>query len=97
MKFVVVEQDRPVVHFQVVLDQGVLEIITNYEVRGSTLTLREFHCDGLRPGALNRAGLNAVARELMELANVQNLIVYGAVRSTGPLKGRRQRPKRFRR
>jgi hypothetical protein len=50
---------------------------------------------GLTPGALGRAGLNAIGRKLLEEADVDQIVIQGGARTTGRGKGRRPRPFRF--
>ncbi|MFN3462147.1 MAG: hypothetical protein ACK4ZN_14170, partial [Oceanibaculum sp.] len=66
---------------------GSLNILAEIAIAGRTLTLRKAHIDGLRPGSLGRAGLNAIGRKLLEVADVDEIIVQGARRTSGRRKG----------
>jgi hypothetical protein len=56
------------------------------------LELIGVHVQGLRPGELGRAGLNAIGRQLMVEARVGQIIIYGGRRSTGRKFGTIPRP-----
>jgi hypothetical protein len=61
----------------------------------SVLYVKEAHIEGLYPGALGRAGLNAIGRKLLEEANVEKIVIAGSVRTTGRNPGRRPKVFRF--
>ncbi|MBJ7417493.1 MAG: hypothetical protein JHC88_18915 [Niveispirillum sp.] len=77
------------------MQAGTLRLLGLIELKGRTLHVRDVHVEGLTPGALGRAGLNALGYALMEVADVDELIVQGAVRTTGARPGRRPAPFRL--
>jgi hypothetical protein len=74
---------------------GTVEIVADLELVDGVLWARNVHVQGLSPGALGRAGLNAIARKFLEEADARALVVEGAHRTTGARQGRRPRPFRF--
>jgi hypothetical protein len=74
---------------------GTLELVAELELVEGILWIRNAHIQGLSPGALGRAGLNAVARKFLEEAGARALVVEGAARTTGARPDRRPRPFRF--
>ena len=74
---------------------GVLQIIAEVHLASRTLWARKAHVQGLSPGALGRAGLNAVARKFLEEADAEALVVEGAARTTGANPHRRPRSVRY--
>lgn len=77
------------------MQAGTLRLLGLIELKGRTLYVRDVHVEGLMPGALGRAGLNALGYALMEVADVDELVVQGAVRTTGTRPGRRPAPFRL--
>lgn len=71
------------------MQAGALRLLGLIELKGRTLHVRDVHVEGLTPGALGRAGLNALGYALMEVADVDELVIQGAVRTTGARPGRR--------
>jgi len=74
---------------------GVLRLMANVSIIDRTLRIDRAHVEGLKPGALGRAGLNAIGRKLMELADVDEIVVQGSTRTTGRNPGNKPRPIRF--
>jgi hypothetical protein len=74
---------------------GVISVMASVSVIDRVLRLDGVHIGGLKPGALGRAGLNAIGRKLMELADVDEIIVQGSTRTTGRNEGKIPRPVRF--
>lgn len=74
---------------------GSLTIIAELELIGDVLWACRVHVQGLSPGALGRAGLNALARRFLEEADAKALVVEGAARTTGANPHRRPRVFRF--
>jgi len=74
---------------------GVLEMIGAVTMIGRTLRIDNVHVQGLAPGALGRAGLNAIGRKLLEEANADEIVIKGGARTTGRRKGEAPRPIRF--
>lgn len=88
-----VEHEEMIV--RVTTPAGSLELAGSVSRKGRTLHVEGAHVQGLHPGALGRGGLNAIGRKLMELADVDQIIIQGGVRSTGCNRGRAPRPFRF--
>ena len=82
---------------QAVIDTpaGTLRLLASVAIVGRVLLLDGAHIGGLAPGAIGRAGLNAVGRKLVELADVDQIIIQGSARTTGRRKGNVPRPIRF--
>lgn len=74
---------------------GTLKIVADLELVEGVLWARGAHVQGLTPGALGRAGLNAVARKFLEEADARALVVEGSSRTTGARRGRVPRAFRF--
>ncbi len=87
--------DGPVAIVVVTTPVGTLEIIGSIELHGRVMRVMDAHVQGLTPGALGRAGLNAIGRKLMDEANVDEIVIQGGVRTTGRNRGRRPRALRF--
>ena len=87
--------DHPVMIVSITVPIGVLEIIGSVTLVGRTLRIDGAHVQGLRPGTLGRAGLNAIGRKLLEAADVDEVVIQGGVRTTGQRKGKIPRPIRF--
>jgi hypothetical protein len=91
----VIERDADVFHVEVLTPAGVLEPLGAVSVSERVLHSREVHAWGLTPGALGRAGLNAIARKLLVEADVDEIVIEGGARTTGSRPGRRPRPFTF--
>jgi hypothetical protein len=87
--------DHPVMIVTITVPIGVIEMIGSVTRRGRVLHLDRVHVQGLSPGALRRAGLNAIGRKLLEEADVNEIIIQGSARTTGRNKGKLPRPIRF--
>ena len=74
---------------------GQIDVMGEVFIRGRLLVIERAHIQGLSPGALGRAGLNAIARKLMVEIDVDGIVVEGSTRTTGRTKGRTQSPFRF--
>lgn len=59
------------------------------------IALTETHVAGLTPGRLGAAGLRRLMQKVIESLDVDQIIVAGAVRTTGARPGHRPRPFRF--
>lgn len=70
---------------------GELQIVGSVSIVARVLRIERAHIQGLHPGALGRAGLNAIGRKFLEEADVDKIIVQGGTRTTGRNKGRRPR------
>lgn len=73
---------------------GTMRMLGLLRLEGRCLFVEDAHVEGLFPGALSRAGLNAIGYRLMEVADVDRLVIQGAVRTTGARPG--HRPAAFR-
>ena len=87
--------DHPVMIVTITVPIGVIEMIGSVARRGRVLYLDRVHVQGLRPGVLGRAGLNAIGRKLLEEADVDEIVIQGGARTTGRNKGKLPRPIRF--
>ena len=87
--------DPPTVLVRVTTPIGVVEIIGNLRPVGRDLYIDKAHVGGLAAGLLGRAGMNAIGRKLLEVADVAQLIVQGGVRTSGRGKGKIPRVVRF--
>src|SRR5579859_7988982 len=52
---------------------GVISMMAGVSIIDRVLRLDGVHIGGLKPGALGRAGLNAIGRKLLELADVDEI------------------------
>jgi hypothetical protein len=89
--------EHPVMIVNITTPAGRISLLGSVSIVGQVLHIDKAHVDGLRPGKLGRAGLNAIGRKLLDVANVEEIIIQGATRSTGRYKGKIPRPIRFRR
>jgi hypothetical protein len=87
--------DHPVMIVRITVPVGVLEMIGSVSLSGRILHVHGVHVQGLAPGLLGRAGLNAIGRKLLKEADVDQIIIEGGTRTTGRTKGRRPRLIRF--
>ena len=89
------EVDHPVVIVTIATPLGTLELIGAATLSGRTLRIDGAHVQGLTPGTLGRAGLNAIGRKLLKEADVDQIVIQGGARTTGQRKGKIPRPIRF--
>jgi hypothetical protein len=94
--------DHPVVTAQIMTPSGVLYAMAEPELTpdGRVLTLRGVHMhggEGAGANAIGHANLKVLARTVMERMDFDELVVEGAVRTTGANPGHRPGPLRFRR
>jgi hypothetical protein len=87
--------DRDVMIVVVSTPVGKLQLIGEVTQIGRVLHVRNAHAGGLHPGALSRAGLNAIGRKLLVEADVDEIIIEGGTRTTGKNPGRPPKPFRF--
>src|SRR5262249_38556597 len=77
----------------------VIEILGSVSIVDRALRIDRAHIDGASPGRVGRAGLNAIGRKLLQLANeiehVESILIQGSTRATGRNAGKRPRPIRF--
>jgi hypothetical protein len=74
---------------------GVVELMGDVRIEGRVLHIGGAHIDGLWPGALDRAGLNAIGRKILEVADVDEIVLQGSARATGRYRGKVPRRVRF--
>ena len=89
------EAERSTAIIAVLTPVGAIKLIAELTLVGGVLRASDAHVQGLHPGALGRAGLNASARKLLEETGADTLVVEGASRTTGARPGRRPHPFRF--
>jgi hypothetical protein len=87
--------DHPVAIVRITVPIGTLDVIGSISRVGRVLHIDGAHVQGLTPGALGRAGLNATGRKLLEEADVDEIVIEGGARTTGRRKGSRPRPIRY--
>jgi predicted TIM-barrel enzyme len=89
--------DGEVMIIKVTTPVGLVQIIGKVTRVGRLLHVAGAHIDvdGLHGGALGRTGLNAIARKLLEEADVDQIIIEGGTRTTGKNPGRPPRVFRF--
>lgn len=68
---------------RIVTPAGTIELMGEVTKVGRVLHIDGAHVQGLHPGALGRAGLNAIGRKLLEEADVEEIIIQGGARTTG--------------
>jgi hypothetical protein len=59
------------------------------------LVMRRTHFDGPGPNTLGIATLREIANRIAEIADVETVVVEGAIRTTGAAPGHQPRPLRF--
>jgi hypothetical protein len=87
--------DHPVAVLIITTPAGTLSLIGGVSIAERVMRIDRAHVEGLTVGALGRAGLNAIGRRLLEVADVDEIIVQGGTRTTGRTKGKVPRPIRF--
>ena len=87
--------DHPVAMVVIGTPAGEIRLIGSLSIVGRVLHIDAAHVGGLAAGALGRAGLNAIGRKLLEVADVDQIVIQGGARSTGRNKGKVPRPIRF--
>lgn len=92
LEVVLVEQDGIAHEFQVQIGNHTLTVITNLEIEGNTMLLRDFHVDGPGPGQLSASQLRKAIRVLGQNYNVAIVVVRGFERTTGAKPGHVPRP-----
>jgi hypothetical protein len=87
--------DGDVMIIEVTTPVGMVQIIGKVTRVGRVIHVGGAHIDGLHGGALGRAGLNAIARKLLEEADVDQIVIEGGTRTTGKNPGRPPKVFRF--
>ena len=86
------ESDPPDVLAIITTPVGVVQLLGSVSVVERVLHIDRAHVGGLNPGALGRAGLNAIGRKLLEEADVDKIVIQGSTRTTGRNEGKVPRP-----
>ena len=89
--------EHPTVTIVVRTPLGEIAVMGDLERVGRALSIGNAHVQGAAPNALGIAGLIAIARAFLEEVDADEIVVQGAVRTTGRGEGRRPRPFRYRR
>src|ERR1700687_824899 len=84
----IVDADHSVLEVVVTTPIGTMNLVASVSIVGRVMRMDGVHIDGLTPGALGRAGLNAIGRKLLEVADVDQIIIQGGARTTGQNKGK---------
>lgn len=86
-------------HDLVTIDAGIgnltVTILAEASLDGRALILRGTHFDGPGPNTLGIATLREIANRIAEIADVETVVVEGAIRTTGAAPGRKPRALRF--
>ena len=88
-----VEDDEVII--RIVTPVGAIDVQGCVSINGRILHLKGAHVQGLYAGALQRAGLNAICRKMLEVADVDQIVIQGGFRTTLRNKGRRPKVFRF--
>jgi hypothetical protein len=91
--------DDPVVTATIVTPAGDLAVMAEPITQGRRLVLDGLHMHGvnLRPGQLGWLRLRWLAQAVMERLDLDEIVVRGAVRTSGANPGRRPGERRFKR
>ena len=84
----IVDAENNTAEIEVWTPAGRLSIMGEVYRIGRVLHCTGVHVEGLRPGALGRSGLNAIGRKLLLEADVDEIVIEGASRTTGRGEGR---------
>ena len=98
IKFIISEDltKGPVLTVEIVTPAGVIYAMAEPVEQGRTLTLKGFHIQAVSDARLFGPGnLRFLAELVMEMMDHDELIVEGAVRTSGDRKGHRPRSRRF--
>jgi hypothetical protein len=87
--------EHPVILVKIVTPAGTVDLVGEVAIDGRIMKIDGAHVGGLSPGKLGRAGLNAVGRKLLEVADVDEILIQGGARSTGRRPGTVPRIIRF--
>jgi hypothetical protein len=94
---VIVDEESDVVLARIETTAGTIMVLTEVEAVGRVLILRGLHVQGEDVGVnqLSVAGIRQIIRDTMEDLDVDEIVIEGAVRTTGAGPGRRPRHLRF--
>jgi hypothetical protein len=89
--------DDPVVTATIRTPLGDLEVMAEPKVIGRRLLLEGLHMHGLDggPGGFGWAGLRALAQAVMEKMDVDEIVIRGALRTSGARPARKPGEQRF--
>jgi hypothetical protein len=91
--------DDPVVTVTIKTPAGVVLAMAEVNRTGRTLELDGFHMHGetVGPNTLGVGNLGRLAQAVMETIDVDEIVIRGAIRTTGANPGRRPRERRYKR
>ena len=91
------QSDENIVVPRVATTAGTILVMAEVELLGGTLVLSGVHVQGedVKANEVGVAGLRCIIREAMEELGVDEVVLVGAVRTTGATPGRAPRPLRF--
>lgn len=88
--------DHPVVTIRLITPVGLIEVMAEVAVDRRSLRLQRLHVQSnVQPNEVGHANWRLIATMMMERMDYDEIIVEGAVRTTGASAGRRPRPIRF--
>lgn len=88
--------DHPVVTIRIGTPVGAVEVMAEVAEHRRSLQLRRLHVQSaVEPNAIGLANWRLIANVVMERMGYDEIIVEGAVRTTGARPGRRPQPIRF--
>jgi hypothetical protein len=91
------QSDENIVVARVATTLGTILVMAEVELSGRSLILSGVHIQGddVKPNEVGVAGLRRMIHEAMEELGVDEIVIVGAVRTTGANPGRAPRPLRF--
>jgi hypothetical protein len=94
---VLIDEEADVVLARVESSVGALLVLAQVEFAGRILMLRGLHVEGenVEVNQLKITGIRQLVRDVMEILDVDELIIEGAIRTSGSGPGRRPRGLRF--
>ena len=87
--------DHPTALISIATPKGIIRLLVSVSMSGRVMRIDDAHVGGLEAGEIGRAGLNAIGRKLLEEADVEEIIIQGATRTSGKYRGKRPHPIRF--
>jgi len=91
------QSDENIVVARVATTVGTILVMAEVELTGRSLILSGVHIQGddVKANEVGFAGLRRIIQEAMEELGVDEIVIIGAVRTTGANPGRAPRPLRF--
>jgi hypothetical protein len=89
------ETDRDVVLVTASGSWGTVMMMGSVRFETGTIYLDAAHIGGGHVGQLGRAGLNAIARKVLEESGADEIVIQGSIRTSGRNPGRAPRAFRF--